>query len=161
MEKESIISTVWVMYSFLGKNKLMLVMLYWRYNTTFHWSGHFVCMSCICGQQKCKRWCKIKRSESTKIWHPHGSCRGFQANVEIYRVFIEMKSKFGLYSSWHSNCNLRYTLVLKGHYLHNSSQLSSMNFIASDCNLYFTSWLRRHSQKIFLNHNVPHLDHFQ
>lgn len=122
----------------------------WSYNTTFHWSGHFFCMSCICGQQKCKRWCKIKRSESTKIWHPHGSCRGFQANVEIYRVFIEMKSKFGLYSSWHSNCNLRYTLVLKGHYLHNSSQLSSMNFIASDCNLYFTSWLRRHSQKIFL-----------
>ena len=122
----------------------------WSYNTTFHWSGHFFCMSCICGQQKCKRWCKIKRSESTKIWHPHGSCRGFQANVEIYRVFIEMKSKFGLYSSWHSNCNLRHTLVLKGHYLHNSSQLSSMNFIASDCNLYFTSWLRRHSQKIFL-----------
>ena len=122
----------------------------WSYNTTFHRSGHFFCMSCICGQQKCKRWCKIKRSESTKIWHPHGSCRGFQANVKIYRVFIEMKSKFGLYSSWHSNCNLRYTLVLKGHYLHNSSQLSSMNFIASDCNLYFTSWLRRHSQKIFL-----------
>ena len=121
----------------------------WSYNTTFHWSGYFSCMSCICGQQKCKRWCKIKRSESTKIWHPHGSCRGFQANVEIYRVFIEMKSKFGWYSSWHSNCNLRYTLVLKGHYLHNSSQLSSMNFIASDCNLYFTSWLRRHSQKIF------------
>ena len=70
------------------------------------------CTSCICVQQarkkKCKGWCKIQRSESRKIWHPHESCRGFQANVEIYHVFLEIKSKFGLRSPRHSNCNLHF-----------------------------------------------------
>ena len=136
MEKESITSTVWVMYSFLGKNKLMFVRLYWRVEATIpHSTGLVISFACLAfvGSRNAKDGAKLRGVSQRKYDIHMGDLQRISSKCwDIScRLFIEMKSKFGLYSSWHSNCNLRYTLVLKGHYLHNSSQPSSMNFIAS------------------------------
>lgn len=63
MEKESITSTVWVMYSFLGKNKLVLVRLYWRVEAKIpHSTGLAISFACLAfvGSRNAKDGAKLR-----------------------------------------------------------------------------------------------------